>query len=385
MSEVFISYKQDEREKMRPIAAALRALQVEVWFDERLSPDKPFTEEIEHVANNCRAQLVCWSPAAVKSEWVRGEAEIGRQRGTLVQAIIEPCTLSPPFNVIHAENIAEWTGQPQHHGFQKLVDTIGRKIGRPGLAELALIQGSPVADDWKKWASKYPSDPLAEEAWAKAEDLHLNSEKDRMKKEWQSARKKAEEEEARRKAAEEARRRTPPPAPAAAPAYHELHNPPPRRGLTPGMIALLVLTLGLAGGTAAFGPQMMAAFERPDSELTPEVATFARDLEGSWRFDGATDCSAPYVVRIEGAELLLIGPDGSPQRETIQGVSEGWLHTEGANAVSSYFQRRGRVLAYRFADINDDAGESRFERCSDTETAADAVSNATDDNPNTRP
>lgn len=366
MSEVFISYKQDERDRMRPIAAALRALNVEVWFDERLSPDKPFTEEIEHVANNCRAQLVCWSPAAVRSEWVRGEAEVGRQRGTLVQAMIEPCTLSPPFNVIHAENISEWTGQPEHHGWQKLVDTIGRKIGRPGLAELALIQGSPIADDWKKWASKYPSDPCAEEAWAKAEELHLNSEKDRMKKEWQNARKKAEEEEARRRAAEEARRRAPPPvnmaAGQASAAYHELHNPPPRRSPVPMILGGIVVAALIAGGIY-FAPQFLGGAAEAEDQLAPEVATFARDLEGSWRIDGASDCSAPYVVRIEGAELALIGPDGSPQRETIQGVAQGWLHTQGANATSSYFQRRGRVLAYRYADINDDAGESRFERC----------------------
>jgi hypothetical protein len=350
---------------MRPIAAALRALQVEVWFDERLSPDKPFTEEIEHVANSCRAQLVCWSPAAVKSEWVRGEAEVGRQRGTLVQAMIEPCTLSPPFNVIHAENISEWTGQPEHHGWQKLLDTIGRKIGRPGLAELALIQGSPIAEDWKKWASKYPSDPCADEAWAKAEELHLSAEKDRLKKEWQNARKKAEEEEARRRAAEDARRRAPPPMAVggANTGYHELHNPPPRRSAAP-LIAGAVLVVGLIAGGIYFAPQFLGGqAEAEADELAPEVAAFASDLEGSWRIDGAGDCSAPYVVRIEGTELALIGPDGSPQRETVTGVEQGWLRTQGANAVASFYQRRGRVLAYRYADINDDAGESRFERC----------------------
>src|SRR5262249_27866008 len=132
---------------------------------------------------------------------------------TLVQAMITPCTLSPPFNVIHAENISDWRGEPQHQGWQKLLDTIGRKIGRPGLAELALLQGSPISEDWKKWASKYSNDPCAEDAWAKAQDLHLNDERGRMAKEWQATRKAADEAEARRRAAEEARRRAPPRAP----------------------------------------------------------------------------------------------------------------------------------------------------------------------------
>jgi hypothetical protein len=358
MSEVFISYKQEERERMRPIVASLRALRVEVWFDERLSPDKPFTEEIEHIANSCGAQLVCWSPAAVKSEWVRGEAEVGRQRGTLVQAMIEPCTLSPPFNVIHAENISEWRGQPEHTGWQKLLDTIGRKIGRPGLAELAMIQGSPVAEDWKKWASKYPSDPCAEDAWTKAEALHLDAERGRLAKEWQSARRKAEEDEVRRRAAEEARRRAPPPA--AQQSYHELPNPPRRSPA--GMIVAVIAIAGVIAGGIYFAPRLLGGAAEAEA-LAPEVATFARDLEGAWRIEGAADCAAAYAVRITGDELALVGPDGSPQRETIQGVVQGWLETRGASEVSSYYQRRGRVLAYRYADIDDDVGESRFERC----------------------
>jgi len=363
MSEVFISYKQEERERMRPVASALRALNVDVWFDERLSPDRPFTEEIEHVANECRAQLVCWSPAAVKSEWVRGEAEVGRQRQTLVQAMIEPCTLSPPFNVIHAENISEWTGQPEHHGWQKLLETIGRKIGRPGLAELALLQGSPISDDWKKWATKYSSDPCAEEAWARAETLHLDAERGRLAKEWQTARKKAEEEEARRRSAEEARRRAaeeqrraPPPAST----YHELHNPAPKRGPV-GMIVAGVAIISVIVAGVIFAPRLLVGAE--GEQMPQEVATFASDLEGSWRLDGAPDCSAAYAVDIEGVTLTFRDPDGSPQRETIIGVEQGWLRTQSPTATASFFQRRGRVLAYRYADINDDSGESRFQSC----------------------
>ncbi len=58
MIDVFISYKQEERERMRPIAEGLRALGVDVWFDERLQPDRPFTEEINNMVRSCRAQLV---------------------------------------------------------------------------------------------------------------------------------------------------------------------------------------------------------------------------------------------------------------------------------------------------------------------------------------
>lgn len=183
MGEVFISYKQDERERMRPIAEGLRALGVDVWFDERLQPDRAFTEEIIHLIQTCRAQLVCWSPAAVASEWVRGEAEMGRQRGVLIAAMMEPTSLPPPFNMHHAESLSGWTGDARHPGWRKICDAIGRRLDRPGLGELAALQVSDDASAWKKWAQKYPDDPVADEAWAKAEELEVAAARERMARE----------------------------------------------------------------------------------------------------------------------------------------------------------------------------------------------------------
>jgi len=197
MSDVFISYKQEERERMRPIAEALRALQLDVWFDARLQPDRAFTEEIRQEMEHCRAQLVCWSPAAMRSEWVRGEAEIARQRGVLISVVIEPTTLDPPFNMHHAENLTGWAGTWSNEGWLKVVDAIGRKVGRPGLRELALLQDSLDSDRWQKWAERYPADPCAEDAWAKAEALHIESERTRLARQRDEARKRAQEREAR--------------------------------------------------------------------------------------------------------------------------------------------------------------------------------------------
>src|SRR5262245_29276700 len=101
MVDVFISYSQAERERILPIADNLRALKIEVWFDEQLVPGTSFTLEISTITLQCKAQLVCWSLASVNSDWVRGEAEIGRQRGVLVAAMIEPCQPPPPFNMLH--------------------------------------------------------------------------------------------------------------------------------------------------------------------------------------------------------------------------------------------------------------------------------------------
>ena len=252
MSEVFISYKQDERERMRPLAEGLRALGVEVWFDERLTPDRPFTEEINDVIQNCRAQIVCWSPAAVASEWVRGEAEIGRQRGVLVAAMIEPCTLLPPFNMYHAESIAGWSGAPGHAGWRKIADAVGRKLDRPGLGELAALQGSSDAAAWKKWAQKYSSDPQADAAWARAEDLEVGAARERLARD--------------RDAAKRAAIAPPPIAPPPAPAPREAA---PRR-LPVAWIAIAGVVVAAGVAAALVLPRLIAA-----SAPAPTVAAQA--------------------------------------------------------------------------------------------------------------
>ncbi len=131
MAEVFISYKQEERERMRPIAEGLRALGVDVWFDERLQPGDSFTKEIDGLIATCKAQIVCWSPAAVKSEWVLGEADKGRRRGVLISVIIEACDLPTPFNMLHSENLSGWEGGSDERAWKKIVEAVGHKIGRP--------------------------------------------------------------------------------------------------------------------------------------------------------------------------------------------------------------------------------------------------------------
>lgn len=369
MTDVFISYKQEERERMRPIANALREMRVEVWFDERLSPDKPFTEEIEEIVHSCKAQLVCWSPAAVRSEWVRGEAEIGRQRQTLVQIMIEPCALPPPFNMIHAENMSAWTGAVDHVGWQKILASLGRKLGRPGLADLAKVLGSGAAEDWRKWAAKYPADPLADEAWAKVEELHLSAERARLARERDASRRAGEEAEAKRRVAEEARRR---PSPVSPPPQHApIADPRPARppwGLISGGVALgsAVIAFWLSGQLsperAATRDNFPPSVEEPPPEVS-EAERFARTLEGRWRIEGQTSCA--YDLRLDGAQLLLLGPDGSVQRERLVGVEEGWLRTDGAGGVSSFFRQIGSALVFRYGSREDRSSQTEFTACED--------------------
>jgi hypothetical protein len=139
--DVFISYKREERPQVERIAGALRALGLNVWFDERLSSGKSFDEEINHQVRTAKAVLVCWSPGAAASEWVRAEASIGRQRGVLTACCLERCELFPPFNLVHAEDLSTGRLDAANPAWAKLLDRIGDLVGRRSLI------GAPSASD----------------------------------------------------------------------------------------------------------------------------------------------------------------------------------------------------------------------------------------------
>jgi hypothetical protein len=111
--DVFVSYKQEEREAVQIIASSLADLKLDVWFDTKLRAGGSFDEEIATALQAEKAVLVCWTHTAIQSEWVRAEATEGRNRNRWSLASCSPTELIPPFNLVHAENLTSWAGRPR--------------------------------------------------------------------------------------------------------------------------------------------------------------------------------------------------------------------------------------------------------------------------------
>ena len=158
--DVFVSYKREEREHVEPLVRALGEMAITVWFDAQLQPGRSFTDEICEELDGCRTQIVCWSPAAIQSDWVRGEAEYGRARAVLAPIKLAPCNLPPPFNMLHAEDFSGWRGELEHEGWRKLLGVLEARLPRPGLVDLARLLASRDQAGLLAWTSAHPSDPF---------------------------------------------------------------------------------------------------------------------------------------------------------------------------------------------------------------------------------
>lgn len=137
MTDVFISYKREERAGVERIAQALSDLDLNVWYDVRLTAGKQWSPEIDHHAHKSWAMVVCYTEAALKSKWVRHEIEIGLADDKLVPLFLAPCDLPDDLKAIHALDFKDWNGGFRHSGFRALVKRLAELGKKPALPEKA--------------------------------------------------------------------------------------------------------------------------------------------------------------------------------------------------------------------------------------------------------
>lgn len=128
----------------RRIADALRALGYRVWRDDELPAHRSYTDVIEERLRAAKAVVVLWSAEAVKSQWVRAEAEVAREAGALVQIRLDASVLPLPFNQIQCADLRGWAGEPDASGWLKVVGSVADLVAGGGEPP-AIAQPPPPA------------------------------------------------------------------------------------------------------------------------------------------------------------------------------------------------------------------------------------------------
>lgn len=120
MADVVISYGRDQEAMAAKVAHAVAAEGYEVWWDENIPAHRAYGALIEEKVQGAKAVLVIWSASAVKSEWVRAEADMARNQQKLIQVSVDGTIPPLPFNQIQFAPISAWDGTPEHPEWRRV-------------------------------------------------------------------------------------------------------------------------------------------------------------------------------------------------------------------------------------------------------------------------
>lgn len=113
MAEIFFSYKTEDRARIAPLVAALRAAGLDVWWDQDIPPGGGWRETIAAQLDSASLCVVAWSEGSTGpgGRFVREEAERAAARGAYLGVLIDP--VMPPFGFAEwqAVNLGDWSGR----------------------------------------------------------------------------------------------------------------------------------------------------------------------------------------------------------------------------------------------------------------------------------
>jgi uncharacterized membrane protein YhaH (DUF805 family) len=124
MADVFISYAREDRARAEQVARGLEALGLQAFWDTDIPPGQTWADYIEGKLTACKAVVVLWSEHSTKSQWVREEARMGRDKSKLIPALIDGSQMPFGFGEVQAANLATWRGDLNHPEWTRFANAV---------------------------------------------------------------------------------------------------------------------------------------------------------------------------------------------------------------------------------------------------------------------
>lgn len=158
MSDVFVSYKAEDRRRVAPLVDALQADGLSVWWDAHIGGGDGWRDSIQQHLDEAKCVIVIWSKRSVGPEghFVRDEATRAQRRHAYLPVRIDK--VDPPlgFGETQALSLSGWHGDRSDHRYKAVLAAARAIISggprphhahieRPGVSRRVVVAGSAVA------------------------------------------------------------------------------------------------------------------------------------------------------------------------------------------------------------------------------------------------
>ncbi|HEU4704897.1 MAG TPA: TIR domain-containing protein, partial [Sphingomicrobium sp.] len=147
MSDVFVSYKAEDRRRVRPLVEALEADGYSVWWDEQIGGGAAWRQAIETELNAARCVIVAWSKRSVGPEgtFVQDEAARAQQRRVYVPVTIDKVHVPLGFGEMQALSLTGWKGDRSDPRYQAVLAAVRRIAGEAASPAPHRLVPTPVS------------------------------------------------------------------------------------------------------------------------------------------------------------------------------------------------------------------------------------------------
>lgn len=120
MASLFLSYAREDVGRVGRLATALEDAGHTVWWDRRLKGGQGFADAIERALESADVVIACWTEHSIRSDWVRDEAAVGRDRGRLLPLNFDGSLPPLGFRQYHTVDLLTWDGQAHSPALEPL-------------------------------------------------------------------------------------------------------------------------------------------------------------------------------------------------------------------------------------------------------------------------
>jgi serine/threonine-protein kinase len=130
LTDLFLSYKAEDRARVAPLVEALEADGYSVWWDADIAGGDDWRETISRYLDAARCVIVVWSKKSVGpgGHFVRDEATRALRRGVYLPIRIDK--IDPPlgFGETQVLNLQGWKGDRTDARYEAVLDTVKSRL-----------------------------------------------------------------------------------------------------------------------------------------------------------------------------------------------------------------------------------------------------------------